>query len=129
MSNTLWPNFSGQAPPRGMREMLRDAAGDISAQTNGDLEFFIDTVGVGSSGAVQHLRHNCYLQVVKKNYFHLLFQVTTPVGSPFPASIGTPEGESYKDIKTEPELLDALKHVLQRERTKEVILFLLGTVR
>src|SRR5438067_275607 len=76
MPNSLWPDFSAMTPPRGMREMLVAAAGDIDARTNGALQFYVDTLGV--SGAVKKVRHNCYLRVPKTGYTHLLFQVTTP---------------------------------------------------
>lgn len=127
MSTSLWPNLAGLAPPRGMLEMLDDAAGDIGAQTNGKLEFAVDFYGVGPSGAVRDLRHNCYLRVPKRNYQHLLFRVTTPVAGPFPAVVVTPEGERYADLKDEAELRDAIGKILQRERTKEVVLYLLQT--
>lgn len=129
MSGSLWPNFASMSPPRGMMEMLRDLAGDIDAQTGGKVDFYIDPVGVGISGAVQHIRYNCYLRVVKNNYTHLLFRVTTPVASPFPATAETPEGERFSDLKTEDELRHAVSQVLQRQRTQEVVLYLLATVR
>jgi hypothetical protein len=127
MSSSLWPNYAGLTPPRGMLEMLNDAAGDIDTQTGGAIEFYVDTVGVGGSGVIRDIRYNCYLRVVKKNYLHLLFRVTTPVASPFPASAGTPEGEHYPDLKDEGELRAAIAQILQRERTKEVVLYLLNT--
>ena len=112
-----------------MIEMLYDAAGDIGAQTGGTIDFYVDAVGAGISGAVQHIRYNCYLRVVKKDYIHLLFRVTSPVAGPFPATAVTPEGERYPDLKDEAELRDAIGKILQRERTKEVVLYLLGTAR
>lgn len=90
MATSLWPNFAGLAAPRGMMEMLYDAAGDISAQTSGAIDFYIDALGVGTSGAIQDIRYNCYLRVVKNNYMHLLFRVTTPVAAPFPATASNP---------------------------------------
>ena len=128
MSTSLWPNFAGLAPPRGTMEMLNGAAGDISAQTNGAIEFYVDVVGVGVSGVIQDIRYNCYLRVAKNNYMHLLFRVTTPVASPFPAVAVTPEGERYSLLEDEEELRDAIEKILQRERTKEVVLYLLKTV-
>ncbi len=128
MPNSLWPNFAGMAPPRGMIEMLGDAAGDIGTQTNGAIDFYVDTVGVGASGVIQDIRYNCYLRLVKKDYMHLLFRVTTPIASPFPAVIVTPEGEKYPDLKDESELRQAIGQILQRERTKEIVLFLLNSV-
>ena len=91
MSNSLWPNFSTVSSSRGLREMLYDAAGDIDTQTNGAIQFYLDTLGV--SGTVKHVRHNCYLRVPKTGYTHLLFQVTTTVPGPWPATVSTPEGE------------------------------------
>src|SRR5438132_979193 len=70
MSNSLWPNFSVTTPTRGLRDMLYEAAGDIDAQTNGAIRFYVDTLGV--SGAVKQVRHNCYLRVPKTDYSHLL---------------------------------------------------------
>jgi hypothetical protein len=108
--------------------MLYDAAGDVGQVTNGKIDFYIDTVGIGPSGMVQDLRHNCYLRVIEKKYLHLFFQVTTPVASPFPATMATPEGDTFKGLKDETELRDAIQKVLQRPRTKDVLLFLLNTV-
>jgi hypothetical protein len=127
MSTTLWPNFAGLAAPRGMFEMLLDAAGDIGKQTNGTIDFHVDTLGVGVSGAVLKIRYNCYLKVIKNSYLHLLFRITTPVASPFPATAATPEGEEFADLQDENELRDAIERILQRERTKEVVLYLLKT--
>ena len=109
--------------------MLYDAVGDISAQTNGAIEFYVDTLGVGPSGVIQDVRHNCYLRVPKNNSMHLLFRVTTPVGSPFPATAVTTEGDNYPPIKDENELRTTIQQILQRERTKEVVLYLLSTTR
>jgi hypothetical protein len=128
MANTLWPNLSGAVPPRGMIEMLYDAAGDIGQLTNGKIDFYIDIVGIGASGMIQDMRHNCYLRVIEKKYLHLFFRVTTPVASPFPASLATPEGETFTGLQSEVELRDAIGQVLQRPRTTEVLLFLLNTV-
>ena len=124
---TLWPNFAGVAAPRSMAEMLYDAAGDIGTQTSGKLDFYVDIVGIGAAGAVQHIRHNCYLRVPKNHYSFLLFQVTTPVGSPFPATAATPEGEEYANLVDEGAFRDAVLQILQRDRTKEVVLYLLST--
>jgi hypothetical protein len=110
-----------------MIEMLRDAAGDIGTQTAGAIDFYVDTLGVGGSGSIQKIRYNSYLRVVKNNYTHLLFRVTTPVVGPFPASVVTPEGEDYPDLKDEQELRHAIEKILKRDRTKEVVLFLLNT--
>lgn len=125
--STLWPNFAGMAAPRTMQIMLYDAAAGIGAQTNGKLDFYVDTVGVGRAGAVEHIRYNCYLRVPKNNYLHLLFQVTTPVTGPFPAEVVTPEDDEYPNIADEPALLTAIGAILQRERTKEVALYLMTT--
>lgn len=129
MSSSLWPNFAGLKPPRGMTEMLYDLAGDIGTQTNGELDFYIDAVGAGVSGAIRDIRYNCYLRVLKNGYTHLLFRVTTPVTAPFPAALATPEGDRYPDLNDETELRAAIGNVLQRERTKEIVLYLLQTVR
>lgn len=127
VGNSLWPNFSNLTPPRGMREMLYEAAGDIGTQTNGKIDFFVDSVGIGASGAVQKIRYNCYLRIPRENYLHLFFRVTSPVGSPFPATLETPEGERHADLKDEDELRDAIAKVLQRPRTQEVVLYLLSS--
>lgn len=131
-STSLWPSLTGQAASqKGMREMLHDAAGDIGTQTGGKLEFHVDVVGVGEvrrQGAIRDIRHNCYLRVPRNNYSHLLFRVTTPVASPFPADVVTPEGEAYRDLADEPALRNALEKVLGRERTKDIVLYLLNAV-
>ncbi len=127
MPNSLWPDFSTLTPPRGLREMLYEAAGDIDAQTKGAIQFYVDTLGV--SAAVAKVRHNGYLRVRKTEYTHLLFQVTTAVPGPWPATAATPEGETFADIQDETRLRDAIQQILQRERTKEIVLYLLCTVR
>lgn len=71
------------SPPRGLREMLYDAAGDISSQTNGSIQFYVDTLEV--SATVKQVRYNCYLRLPKTDYTHLLFQVTSRVPGPWPA--------------------------------------------
>jgi hypothetical protein len=128
MSTSLWPNFAGVAAPRGMMEMLLDLAGDIGQQTNGDIDFYVDALGVGASGVIKDVRYNCYLRVVKRSYTYFLFRVTTPVGSPFPATAATPEGEQYADLKDEAELRNAVKAILQRPRTADIVRSLLQMV-
>src|SRR5688572_16028969 len=118
MSSSLWPNLSTVTPPRGIREMLYDAAGDIDARTSGVLQFYVDILGVGPSGIIKNVRHDCYLRVAKTGYLHLLFRVTTPAGGPWPASTATPEGEREDGLNDENELRAAIKRILERERTK-----------
>lgn len=121
----LWPQI-GLTPPRTMAEMLYDAAAGLGQISQNKLDFYVDAIGVAPdpSGPVTKIRYNCYIRVVSKTYLHLLFQVTTPSGGPFDAEIGTPEGESYS-AKDETELVATIAKILQRQRTKEVIDYLL----
>jgi hypothetical protein len=109
--------------------MLVDAVGDIKAQTGGDIEFYIDLVGIGASGLVQNLCYNCYLRAVKTSYLFLFFQVTTPSTGPWPAEVATPEGESYPGLQDEAQLRAAIEKVLQRPRTVEIVYYLRSMVR
>jgi hypothetical protein len=127
--SSLWPNIAGMIAPRGMFDMLSDAVGGIGSQTNGAVDFYIDILGVGRAGVIQEVRHNCYLRVAKKDYLFLFFQVTTPVAKPFPAVVATPEEDPYPEVHDEPQLLAVLKQVLERERTKEVVLYLLALAK
>jgi hypothetical protein len=127
MSNVTWPNLSGMAT-RGMIEMLYDAGAGLAPVTNGKIDLHIDTIGVGASGVIANIRYNCYLRVIKKPYLHLFFQVTTPPAKPFPATLATPEGETYRDLNSEDELVDAINKVLQRPRTTDVLHFLVNMV-
>ena len=129
MSNSLWPNLTGIAQARGMREMLVEAVGDIKTQTSGDIEFSVDLVGIGTSGLVQHIRYNCYLRTVKTDYKYLFFQVTTPSTGPWPAKLTTPEGDAYPSLGDETQLRVAIGQVLQRPRTVEVVYYLRSMVR
>lgn len=110
-----------------MGEMLYDAAAGLGQITQGKLDFYVDAVGVADPqfGPVTKIRYNCYIRVVKKAYLHLLFQVTTPASSSFPAEIGTPEGDSIPPAKDEADLRAAIATILQRSRTKEVVNYLL----
>jgi hypothetical protein len=127
MTQSLWPNISGHKPPRGMVEMLNEFAGDVGSITNNKLEFRVDSVGVGGAGAIKEMRHNCYLRVIKNAYTHLLFRITCPVATPFPAKAATPEGDPYPEINNENELQDTIKQILARPRTMEILVFLLNT--
>lgn len=122
----LWPQIS-PTPPRTMAEMLYDAAAGLAQISQNKLDFYVDAVGVAPDpfGPVTQIRYNCYVRVINKAYLHLLFQVTTASGRPFDATIGTPEGESYGPIKDENELVAAISKILQRQRTKEVIEYLI----
>ena len=110
-----------------MAEMLYDAAAGLSQISQNKLDFYVDALGVAQDpfGPVTQIRYNCYVRVINKAYLHLLFQVTTPSGSPFDAVIGTPEGEKYGPIKDENNLVAAITQILQRQRTKEVIEYLI----
>jgi hypothetical protein len=109
--------------------MLIDAVGDIKTQTNGDIEFHVDLVGVGTSGLVQNLRYNCYLRAAKTGYLYLLFQVTTPSTGVWPAKLTTPEGDTYTSLQDETQLRSAIGQVLQRQRTTEIVYYLRSMVR
>ena len=122
----LWPNFANMAPPRRMMEMLYDAAADISAKTDGKIDFYVDAIGVGAGGVIREARYNCYLRVSRAAYKHLLFRVTTPVASAFPATAETPEGEQYSNIPDEQGLVDVIGKIVKRDRTTEIVLFLLN---
>jgi hypothetical protein len=124
--STRWPSVSA-APPRTMAEMLYDAAGDLGKITNNKLDFYVDAVGVAEppAGPVTKIRYNCYIRVIKTGNVHLFFQVTTPSASPFDADIGTPEGDRITPIKNESELLNAIDQIMRRQRTTEVIDYLL----
>ena len=125
----LWPDFAGLAAKRGMFEMLLAAAGGIGAKTEGEVDFHIDAVGVGPvGGPVQRIRYNCYLRVVKTGYLYLLFRVITPVAAAFPARAETPEGDEYAEIGDEHALIEVISKILQRERTREIVLYLLSIV-
>lgn len=122
---SLWPTV-GVSPPKTMAEMLYDLAADLSSITNNKLDFYVDAVGVAPIGSpVTQIRYNCYIRVVSKAYLHLLFQVTTPAGSPFDATVETPEGDDYSPAKNKDELRAVVEQILQRPRTKEVIDYLL----
>ena len=125
MSN-LWPPVSA-SPPRTMAEMLYDAAGDLARITNNKLDFYVDAVGVADppAGPVTKIRYNCYIRVIKTANVHLFFQVTTPSASAFDAELGTPEGDTFPPIKDEAALLAAIRQIMQRPRTAEVINYLL----
>lgn len=127
MSQVLWPNIAGQTPIRGMVEMLYDAAAGLGGITNNKLDFHVDSVGVGAAGSIKEMRHNCALRVIKNGYTHLLFRITCPVANPFPAKAGTPEGDSYPEIKSETELLDVIKQILARPKTAEILVLLVNT--
>lgn len=109
-----------------MAEMLYDAAAGLAQISNSKLDFYVDALGVApnAAGPVTKIRYNCYIRVIGKNYLHLLFQVTTPSSSPFPADLGTPEGESHQ-ANDESQLNSAISAILQRPRTKEVLDYLL----
>jgi hypothetical protein len=125
MSN-LWPPV-GVSSPRTMAEMLYDAAGDLARVTNNKLDFYVDAVGVSDppAGPVTKIRYNCYIRVIKTGNVHLFFQVTTPSAGAFDAELGTPEGDSFPPIKDEAMLLGAIRQIMQRPRTAEVINYLL----
>lgn len=121
----LWPAI-GLSPPRTMVEMLYDLAAGLSSISNNKLDFYVDAIGVAPIGSpVTRIRYNCYIRVLSKSYLHLLFQVTTPAGSPFDATIATPEGDSYPTAKDENDLKASIEQILQRPRTKEVVDYLL----
>jgi hypothetical protein len=110
-----------------MAEMLYDAADGLAQISQNKLDFYVDAVGVAPdpAGPVTKIRYNCYIRIISKAYLHLLFQVTTPSGSPFDAELGTPEGDQYAPVKNEMDLRATISQILQRPRTKEVIDYLL----
>lgn len=122
----LWPTI-GQSPPRTMGEMLYDAAAGLAQISQNKLDFYVDALGVAPDplGPVTKIRYNCYIRVISKGYLHLLFQVTTPSSSAFPAEIGTPEGDHYQPVNNETDLKSTIAQVLQRPATKDAIDYLL----
>ncbi|MGJ8488681.1 hypothetical protein ACSFB5_12400, partial [Glaesserella parasuis] len=80
----LWPQVA-LTPPKTMVEMLYDAAAGLAQISQNKLDFYVDALGVAPNtfGPVTNIRYNCYIRIINKAYLHLLFQVTTPTGSPF----------------------------------------------
>ncbi len=122
----LWPSL-GQSPPRTMAEMLYDAAAGLGQITQNKLDFYVDAVGVAPDpfGPVTKIRYNCYIRAIGKEYLHLLFQVTTPSSSAFPAEIGTPEGDNFPAANDETELTSRIAQLLKRQETSNAINYLL----
>jgi hypothetical protein len=110
-----------------MGEMLYDAASGLSQLTQNKLDFYVDAVGVAPDlmGPVTKIRYNCYIRVLAKSSLHLLFQVTTPSSSAFPAEFGTPEGDRYPPAKNTQQLNDTIAKILQRQETIDAINYLL----
>lgn len=110
-----------------MAEMLYDAAAGLAQISQNKLDFYVDALGVAPDpfGPVTKIRYNCYIRVISKAYLHLLFQVTTPSNSAFPAEIGTPEGDQYSPASNETELNATIGQILQRQATKDSIDYLL----
>jgi hypothetical protein len=125
MSNSLWPDFSTVTPTHSLREMLYQAAGDIDAQTKGAIQFYVDILGV--SGTSRQVRHNCYLRVPKTSYNHLLSSEYSGA-RPLACHGDDPEGDQFPPVQDEPELRAVIQKILQRERAKEIVLYLLSTV-
>lgn len=131
MTESLWPDLLSATQPRGMRRMLHDMVGDIERQTKDAIKFYVDMVGMSPTFApgVESLRYNCYLRVVRTNYSHLLFQVETPFPGPWPARVATPEDGPSPPVEDEAGLRDAIRKILVRDRTKEVLTILLDMAR
>jgi hypothetical protein len=68
------------------------------------------------------------LAQLARKYNHLLFQVSTPEPGPWPVTATTPEGEKFADIQDENQLRAAIQKILERERTKEIVLYLFSRV-
>jgi hypothetical protein len=121
-----WLPVTTTLPPKTMAEMLYDAAAGLSQTTQGKLDFYVDALGVAPDrlGPATSIRYNCYIRVVSKAYLHLLFQVTTPAGGPFPAKFGTPEGDPYPEAKSVSELNDIIVQILRRQETQDIVAYL-----
>jgi hypothetical protein len=109
-----------------MKELLYEQIGDLGMVTNGKLAFYVDALGMAPNplGPVTMLRNNGYIRVPIKEYLHLFFQVQSPLQSPFPAAIETPEGDSFPNINSEAELRKAIEEIMKRPRTAEVVDYL-----
>jgi hypothetical protein len=115
MATSLWPDFPTDVKPRGVRQMLEDAGGDIAEKTHGVVQFRVRTYSEGDK-----FYHDCYLLVPRVGFQHLLVRVTTGV-TPFPAAVFTPSGEGFGDVGNENNLRSVLRQLFQRRETREVV--------
>lgn len=116
---SLWPEFT--APPRGMRQILFDAAGDIKEKTNGVVRFYVDIFRTEPG-----LSHSCYLRAEKADYNYLLFRVETLGPSPFPARLIAPDMGVNVLISDEATLRSRLQELFNHPTTKELVLNLMA---
>lgn len=120
MPASLWPDFPPEAKPRGMRQMLEEAGGDIEEKTQGAIQFRVKVYPDG-----ERLHHDCYLIVARVRYPHLLLRVTTGL-APFPATLVTPSGREVRDIRNEATLRDTLQQHFHTPDTRDLVNNLLG---
>ena len=114
-TTSLWPEFSAQAKPRGMRQILENAGGDIAEKTRGVVEFRVKTYSEGDK-----FYHDCYLVVPRVRFQHLLLRVITDA-KPFPATLATLRGQTIGSIPDEANLRETLKEHFQSQETREVV--------
>ena len=114
-TTSLWPDFPSEVPPRGMRQMLEEAGGDIGQKTGGTIEFRVKVFPEGNN-----LIHDCYLVVPRVGYQHLLLRVITGA-KPFPAHIATTHEHNSGGVLNEESLRHVLKSNFQSQETREIV--------
>lgn len=116
----LWPDFNITVPPRGVRQILREAGAGIKEKTNGLIEFEVRMNGPREGD----ITFDCRLAVPSIEYSFLLFRaLATATG--FPVRLVW-DGANFSFLHPEParneqELLAQLRTIFNSPEVKEIV--------
>ncbi|HTN76360.1 MAG TPA: hypothetical protein VL096_13975 [Pirellulaceae bacterium] len=115
MATNVWPDFSKEATPRGMRKMLEELCAGLETKTRGLVRANVSQVNLDDD----EFRYTVELDVPQATFQYPLLTVQTGIG-PFPAKIVWSGGD-FVEVDKEEGLAHFIKVILESERTRELI--------
>lgn len=118
MSPTLWPEFTVESTPGGIRAVLDEAGEELRRKTDGRVEFrsFLSEVGYGPTDP---FTYEGELFVPTLNYKYFLLQIKAGVGG-YPVTVAG-GGRVYEGVEDDTRLREVLAEVFHSAQVRNVV--------
>jgi hypothetical protein len=117
----FWPDFKAEPRPRTVRSVLLEAAAGLAEQTEGRIQFVVDSKPAAKGRFV----HDCYLVVPALSYRYPLCKVSED-GDPYPVILfGDGTFRQGASAGTEAAFKENLRLFFHADATKRTVLQLL----
>lgn len=115
----LWPDFTIEPKPRGVRQILEEAGRGLKEKTKGLVTFMVHRAEDRGSPLFP-FRYRCDLYVENLDYAFPLLDVNVSINGGFPVGVVTTTTET-RAAHNEAELTSVLATIFRAEETKTII--------